>query len=107
MTDLIFEEQGKSENTLIAQERLKAGGEGDDRAWMVGWHHQLNGHGFEQTPGDSGQGSLACCSPWGHKESDITEWENNNNIFQTLSIFFQKCKLIYRRESIYLAHCHG
>jgi len=33
---------------------------------MVGWHHQLNGHGFEQTPGDSkGQGSLACCSPWG------------------------------------------
>ena len=33
---------------------------------MVGWHHQLNGYGFEQTPGDSkGQGSLACCSPWG------------------------------------------
>ena len=36
---------------------------------MVGWHHQLNGHMFEQTLGDSeGQGSLACCSPWGHKE---------------------------------------
>ena len=36
---------------------------------MVGWHHRLNGHGFEQAPGDSeGQGSLACCSPWGHKE---------------------------------------
>ena len=36
---------------------------------MVGWHHQLNGHGFEQTLGDSeGQVSLACCSPWGHKE---------------------------------------
>ena len=33
---------------------------------MVGWHHQLNRHGFEQTPGDrEGQGSLACCSPWG------------------------------------------
>ena len=33
---------------------------------MVGWHHQLNGHEFQQTPGDSeGQGSLACCSPWG------------------------------------------
>ena len=32
---------------------------------MVGWHHQFNGHEFEQTPGDSeGQGSLACCSPW-------------------------------------------
>ena len=40
---------------------------------MVGWHHRLNGHEFEQTPGDSEvQGSLACCSPWGHKESDTT-----------------------------------
>ena len=41
---------------------------------MVGWHHQLNGHEFEQTPrvGD-GQGSLACCSPWGCKESHMTE----------------------------------
>ena len=39
---------------------------------MVGWHHQLNGHEFEQTLGDGeGQGSLACCSPWGHKELDI------------------------------------
>ena len=41
---------------------------------MVGWHHQLNGHEFEQTPGDGeGQGSLMCCSPWGRKESDTTE----------------------------------
>ena len=38
---------------------------------MVGWQHQLNGHEFEQTLGDSErQGSLACCSPWGHKQSD-------------------------------------
>ena len=44
---------------------------------MVGWHHQLNGHKFEQGPGaGDGQGSLACCSPWGHKESDMTEWLN-------------------------------
>ena len=43
---------------------------------MVGWHHQLNGHEFEQAPGVSvGQGSLACCSLWGHKESDTTEWQ--------------------------------
>ena len=36
---------------------------------MVGWHHRLNGHEFEQTLGDSeGQGNLACCSPWGRKE---------------------------------------
>ena len=35
---------------------------------IVGWHQRLNGHEFEQTPGDSeGQGSLACCSPWGHR----------------------------------------
>ena len=40
---------------------------------MVGWHHRLNGHEFEETQGDSeGQGSLTCCSPWGHKESDTT-----------------------------------
>ena len=36
---------------------------------MVGWRHQLNGHEFEKAPGDGeGQGSMACCSPWGHKE---------------------------------------
>ena len=47
---------------------------------MVGWHHRLNGHEFESTPGDSeGQGSLVCCSLWGHKESYTTEWLNNNN----------------------------
>ena len=41
---------------------------------MVGWHHRLNGHEFEQAPGDDeGQESLACCSPWGRKESDTTE----------------------------------
>jgi len=41
---------------------------------MIGWHHQLNGHEFEQTLGVSeGQGSLVCCSPWGCKESDMTE----------------------------------
>ena len=41
---------------------------------MVGRHHQLDRHKFEQTLGDGdGQGSLACCSPWGHKESDTTE----------------------------------
>ena len=45
---------------------------------MVGWHHGLNGHEFEQAlrVGD-GQGSLACCRPWGHKESDTTEQLNN------------------------------
>ena len=45
---------------------------------MVGGHHQLDGHEFEQTPEDSkGQGGLACCGPWGRKESDGTERLNN------------------------------
>ena len=44
---------------------------------MVGWHHQLDGHEFEQAPGvGDGQGRLACSSPWGCKESDTTEWLN-------------------------------
>ena len=47
---------------------------------MVGWHHWFHGHEFEQAPGDSeGQGSLVWCSPWGRKESDMTEQLNNNN----------------------------
>ena len=42
---------------------------------VVGWHHWLNGHEFEQTPGvGEGQGSLVCCRPWGCQESDTTEW---------------------------------
>ena len=44
---------------------------------MVGWHHWLDGHEFEQTPGPGeGQGNLSCCSPWGRKESDMTEQPN-------------------------------
>ena len=47
---------------------------------MVGWHHWLNGHDFEQSLGDGdGQESLACCSPWGCKESDTTEQLNYNS----------------------------
>ena len=47
---------------------------------MVGWYHRLNGRKFAQTPGDNeGQGSLACCNPWGGKESQTTEQPNNSN----------------------------
>ena len=62
---------------------------------MVGWHHRPNGHEFEQTPGDSeGQGSMVCCSPWGHKELYMTERLNNSTkilekfSFDTLSSVF-------------------
>ena len=47
---------------------------------MDGWHCQLNGHEFEQTPEDSeGQGSLISCSPWGHKESEMTVTEQQQS----------------------------
>ena len=77
---------------------------GDDWKWeekgttedeMVGWHHQLNGHEFEQIPGvGDGQGGLACCSPWGRKESDTTEQLNwtichfNAQFFLSFFLFF-------------------
>ena len=61
------------EKTLMMG-KTETGGEGDDRGWVIGWHHWLNGHEFEKTLGDGeGQGSPVCCSPKGHKESDITE----------------------------------
>ena len=56
---------------------------------MVGWHHQLDGHEFEQAPGiGDGQGSLVCRSPWGRKELDTTErlnWTECSGILQSLS----------------------
>ena len=61
---------------------------------MVGWHHRLSGHEFERVPGvGDGQGSLLCCSPWGHKEWDTTEQLNNNKLKQ-------KVKGVYTRT-----HC--
>ena len=62
-------------------QRLRAGGNGTTELEMVGWHHQLDGHEFEQTLGDSeGQGSLLCCGPWGHKKEDPTERLNNSHL---------------------------
>ena len=53
---------------------------------MVGWHHQLDGHGFGWTPGVAdGQGGLACCSSWGHKDSDMTERLNRTELILSSS----------------------
>ena len=55
---------------------------------MVEWHHQLNGHEFDQALGvGDGQGSLACCSPWDHKESDTTEQLNWTELIYRLADF--------------------
>ena len=66
---------------------------------MVGWHHRLDGHEFEQAPGvGDGQGGLACCSPWGHKELDNTEQLNNNTVnFLVKTGLFYWC-LVYQHE---------
>ena len=57
---------------------------------MVGWHHQLSGHEFEQNPGNGeGQGSLACCSPQGHKELDTTEQLKSNTMASSEQIMIR------------------
>ena len=63
---------------------------------MVGWHHSLNGHEFEQALGDSeGQVRLACYSPRGHKESDMTEQLDNNWIIPS-RLYLKKIKQFQR-----------
>ena len=60
---------------------------------MIGWHHELNGHEFEQAPGDGkGEGSLACCNPWGHRESGMTEQLNNKSKAREIQIWSRKNK---------------
>ena len=63
---------------------------------MVGWHHQVDGHEFEQAPGvGDGQGSLVCCIPWGCKELDMTERLNWTELNKTN---IQRYKLQYLRR---------
>ena len=67
---------------------------------MAGWHHRLNGHEFEQTQGDGErQGSLACCSPWVHKELDTNEQLNNNKKVQIQEA--EIAKLMFLRNSLF------
>ena len=71
--------------------RLEEKGMTEDE--MVGWHHWLDRHEFEQAPGvGDGQGSLACCSPWGHKESDTTQWLNWTQLIYLLSCTNNTCQ---------------
>ena len=88
----IFFERTDAEAPILwppdAKSRLSGKDPDDGKDWrqeekgtiedkMVGWHHRLNGHGFGWTLGvGDGQGSLMCCSSWGHKELDMSEWLN-------------------------------
>ena len=75
---------------------------------MVGWHHRLNGCEFEQAPGDGeGQGSLACCSPWGRRELNMTEQLNNNKegdrkILTFYFILFLTLAFVYVNDQVVL-----
>ena len=62
---------------------------------MVGWHRWINGHESEQAPGSEGQGSLACWSPWGHKESNTTEQ-------QQICIYIHIYVYIYEHTYVYI-----
>ena len=86
------------------EDRRRRGRQGD----IVGWHHRLKGHEFEQSPGDDeGQGSLGCCSPWGCKELDTTEWLSNNHVPPTTQTQTQTHTLLktkVRRNIVYLEY---
>ena len=67
---------------------------------MVGWHHEFNGPEFEQTPRDSeGHGNLACCSPWGGKELDMTERLKNKIPFDLVLLSGHICGLCTTRKT--------
>ena len=75
---------------------------------MVGWHHWLNGHEFEQAPGiGDGQGSLACCSPWGHKESDTTERLNWTELKHKFCMHWETKIFVWLTFLWYSLYCNG
>ena len=104
-TPILWPPDAKSWLTVKDPDARKDWGQeekGTTEAEMAGWHHQLDGHGFEWTPGfGNGQGGLVCCGSWGRKELDTTEWLNlteswnkiifiNQNIPWKFSHLYQK-----------------
>ena len=90
-------------------ERLKVGGEGDNRGWDGWMTYWLDGHEFDQTPRvGEGQGSLECCSPWGRKESDMTEqlnWTKLRHLEITLMEMEWKVGGRFKREGTCIYLC--
>ena len=78
---------------------------------MVGWHHQLDGHEFEQAPGvGDGQGSLVCYSSWGCKESDMTEglnWTENKASKITLLAYLINAGITYNENQFYITDVYN
>ena len=104
------------EKTLMLGKDWKMEEKGTTEDEMGGWHHRLNGHEFESTPGvGDGQGGLACCSPWGHKESDTTErlnwtepkWiarRSNQSILTEISPEYSLEEVILKLKLQYFGH---
>ena len=75
--DGLYEDKGGGWSVKTSDKTRRQEEKGIIEDEMVGRHHQLNGHEFDQAPGDGKeQGSLVCCSPWGHKEVDMTKQLN-------------------------------
>ena len=76
---------------------------------MIGWHHLLSVHEFEQSPGDDeGQGSLACCSPWGLKKSDTTEGVKNGStrwVWRSFLSYTHFHNLLFYKSYLTLCSC--
>ena len=72
---------------------------------MVGWHHRLDGHGYGWTLGvGDGQGGLACCISWGHKESDATEWLNWTRFYSRQSMLSRQLCNFYWSTKIFYSY---
>ena len=90
------------EKTLILGKDWRQEAKGMTEDEMVAWHHQLNGHEFEQALGDGqGQGSLVCCSPWDRKESDVTEWVNNNPRARHHGGLWPRCSEWWQQQTLW------
>ena len=103
-----IEEKGEVVNCLVSSNKVSFRGtentleldRGGGCNTMNVWHHQINGHEFEQTPGDGeGQESLACCSPLGRKELDMTEQLNQTHFFTSQFIFSYQNAMYTQRFS--------
>ena len=75
---------------------------------MAGWHHQLDGHESEWTPGvGDGQGGLACCNSWSSKESDTIEWLNSTELKSSILVKFPLTQLFFLELVWHFSFCKG